>query len=157
MYLRDVSSDESVQANPTSDSPDTLLPPPSRLFDRQDIENGIMKFSDVSTADLSSCFFRNFLVCLVIESTDLRWPGGDFAFGSGCGGSCGSKGGSGEIKSSEIDLDDRDSGEFPVEGEGEGRDRRVTDCVGAIEGGVQGWDDGGGEEDDFGGGLSAEL
>lgn len=109
-----------------------------------------MKFSDVPTTDLGACLVRHFLICLVIESTDLRWPGSDFSLGSGSGRKDRGRGGRpGEIKGSEIDLDDRDCGEFAVEGEGEGGDCRVSHCIGAIEGRMQRRDDGRGEEDDL--------
>jgi hypothetical protein len=116
-----------------------------------------MKFSDVPTTDLSVCLFRDFLICLVIETTDLRWPGGDFSLGSGSRGGGGSRGGSREIEGPEIDLDNGDSREFTLESEGQGGDCRVTHRVGAIERWMQRRDDGGCEEDDLGCGLRAEL
>jgi hypothetical protein len=77
-----------------------------------------VEFSNVSTTYLSSGLFDDFLVSFFVEPTDLRWPGRNFSFGSRSRESYGSRRGSREIKSSEVDLNDWDCGKFAVQGEG---------------------------------------
>ena len=74
-----------------------------------------MQFPYIPSLDLCTCTVSDFLICFVVEATDCGGPGGDFAFGSGGGGTrweerpC-------KIEDAEIDLDDWNGGEFAREG-----------------------------------------
>lgn len=70
-----------------------------------------MQLPHIPPTDLSPRSIRDFLIRFVVQTTELTWPRGDFAFRGGGGGTRWD-GGASEIEDSEVELDDWDCGEF---------------------------------------------
>jgi hypothetical protein len=71
-----------------------------------------MKFSDVTATNLLSGFFGYFLVCFVVETTELSRPRGDLTFRGNSRRSWGRRRRFGEVECAKIDLNDRNSRQF---------------------------------------------